>query len=101
MKIKLLKEFFEQDPFESNPIATVYRKNVIDHLIQIICDENGISEKAFKKWDQTRSYVEKYISNNPEVDDDINTHNDKRYQFTSEYLYDKYFRADGGKIEED
>lgn len=89
-----INEFYE-DPrtsYEFNPIASTYHDNVFDYLVGIVCDVNGISEKDFKKYDQTRSYLEKYFDNNPEIIQVIDEYNDKRYQYTAEYLYDNYFR---------
>jgi hypothetical protein len=57
----------------------------------LVCDVNGISEKAFKKLDDTKEYLEKFFDNNPEILLDIDKMNDKRYQYTGEFIYDKYF----------
>jgi len=72
------------------PVRT-YVDDVFDHLMDIICQVNGISEKSFKKLDDTKNYIEKFFDNNPDVILDIDKLNDKRYQYTAEYIYDKYF----------
>ncbi|MCK9416143.1 hypothetical protein M0Q97_05745 [Candidatus Dojkabacteria bacterium] len=71
-----------------------YVDDVFDHVLDIICDVNGISEKAFKKLDDTKKYLEKFFDNNPEMLLDIDKMNDKRYQYTGEFIYDKYFKSE-------
>lgn len=74
--------------------------DVFDYLIDILFDVNGISEKDFTKYDQTKSYVEKYFDNNPEVLQDIDRFKDRRARFCAEYLYDLHFNNDNkDKIE--
>lgn len=68
-----------------------YVDDVFDHVLNIICDVNGISEKAFKKLDDTKKYLENFFDNNPEILLDIDKMTDKRYQYTGEFIYDKYF----------
>lgn len=68
-----------------------YVDDVFDHLMNIICEINGISEKSFKQLDDTKAYLEKFFDNNQEILLDIDEMNDKRYQYTAEFLYDKYF----------
>jgi RNase adaptor protein for sRNA GlmZ degradation len=69
-----------------------YVDDVFDHLMNIICEVNGISEKSFKQLDETKAYLEKFFDNNQEILLDIDKMNDKRYQFTAEYIYDNFFK---------
>ena len=95
--IKLINEMYKE-PKEFNrnsfgfdvPVRN-YVDDVFDHLMNIICQVNGISEKSFKQLDDTKAYIEKFFDNNPEILLDIDENNDKRYQYTAEILYDKYF----------
>jgi ferritin len=82
-EIKNIDDIFKQ--------TKTYVDDVFDHVLNIICDVNGISEKAFKKLDDTKEYLEKFFDNNPEILLDIDKMNDKRYQYTGEFIYDKYF----------
>ena len=66
--------------------------DVFDHLDYIICQVNNISEKDFTNQDNIKKYIEQFFDNNPEVLLDIDRLKDKRYQYTAEYLYDKYFK---------
>jgi len=70
-----------------------YVDDVFDHLLQIVCDVNHVSEKDFKGLDQTKDYVEKYFDNNQEILQIIDEYKDKRYQFCAEVLYDKLFTS--------
>ena len=72
------------------PVRT-YVDDVFDHVLDIICQVNGISEKSFKQLDDTKDYIEKFFDNNPEILVDIDANSDKRYQYTAELIYDKYF----------
>ena len=72
------------------PVRT-YVDDVFDHVLDIICQVNGISEKSFKQLDNTKAYLEKFFDNNPEILVDIDANNNKRYQYTAELIYDKYF----------
>lgn len=82
-EIKNIDDIFKQ--------TKTYVDDVFDHVLNIICDVNGISEKTFKKLDDTKEYLEKFFDNNPEILLDIDKMNDKRYQYTGEFIYDKYF----------
>jgi len=95
--VKKINEMYKTtEEFETNsfgfkvPIRN-YVDDVFDHVVQIICDVNGISEKAFKKLDETHNYVEKYFDNNQEVLLEIDKYKGKRYQFAAEDIYDKHF----------
>lgn len=73
---------------------------VFDHLVQIVCDVNHISEKSFKEWDQTHDYIEMYFDNNQEILQEIDDFTGRRYQFCAEYLYEKHFNNDNKEISE-
>lgn len=68
-----------------------YVDDVFDHLMDIICNVNGISEKSFKQLDDTKKYIEGVFDNNQEILIDIDNMSNKRYQYTAEVIYDKYF----------
>lgn len=70
-----------------------YVDDVFDHLMRIICDINGISEKSFKQLDDTKKYIEGIFDNNPEILIDIDNMRDKRYQYTAEVIYDRHFNT--------
>jgi hypothetical protein len=95
--VKLITEMYKKPTeFETNSFGwkipkRTYVDDVFDHLMNIICQVNGISEKSFKQLDNTKAYIEKFFDNNQEVLLDIDTNSDKRYQYTAEIIYDKYF----------
>ena len=95
--VKLITEMYKKPTeFETNSFGfkipkRTYVDDVFDHVLDIICQVNGISEKSFKQLDNTKNYLEKFFDNNPEVLVDIDANNDKRYQYTAELIYDKYF----------
>ncbi|MBN1216143.1 MAG: hypothetical protein JXA99_11975 [Candidatus Lokiarchaeota archaeon] len=68
-----------------------YVDDVFDHLMDIICNVNSISEKSFKQLDDTKKYIEGVFDNNQEILIDIDNMSNKRYQYTAEVIYDKYF----------
>lgn len=70
-----------------------YVDDVFDHLEDIICQVNGISEKSFKQLDDTKKYIEGVFDNNQEILLDINNMKDKRHQYTAEFIYDKHFNS--------
>jgi hypothetical protein len=95
--VKRINEMYKSPTeYETNsfgfkiPVRT-YVDDVFDHLMNIICQVNGIGEKSFKKLDDTKAYIEQFFDNNPDVILDIDKLNDKRYQYTAEFIYDKYF----------
>lgn len=69
-----------------------YAELVLDHLIDILCQVNGISEKDFKKIDDTVNYAKSLMDNNEEIDDIMKEfENDKkRYQYCAERLFYKF-----------
>lgn len=71
-----------------------YVDNVFDNIFNIICEENNISEKNFKKIDNVRNYLESYFDNNQEILLEIDKlkNKDYRYNYIAEILYDKYFK---------
>jgi len=92
------KEYIKNSFGFDEPIRT-YTDNVFDSLLDIICQVNGISEKSFKLFDETKDYVEKFFDNNSEILIDIDRRSNKRYQYTAEYIYDKYFSHNKKQIE--
>jgi len=95
--VKLITEMYKKPTeYKTNSFGWKYpvRNNVddvFDHVLDIICQVNGISEKSFKQLNDTKDYVEKFFDNNPEILVDIDANSDKRYQYTAELIYDKYF----------
>ena len=85
------KEYITNDFGWDVPVRT-YVDDVFDHLHFIMCDVNYISEKDFTNQDSTKKYIETFFDNNPEILLDIDRFEDKRHQYTAEYLYDKYFK---------
>jgi len=71
-----------------------YVDKVFDNVVDIIINENAISEKDFKKYDDTKKYVEKYFDNNPEIlllIDKFNSEK-KRAEYCAEVIYDEHFK---------
>lgn len=94
---RLYERYKEPTKYEINSFGWKYGvrnyvDDVFDHLLDIIYDVNGISEKSFKKLDDTKKYLETYFDNNQEILLEIDKMNDKRFQYTAEFLYDKYFK---------
>lgn len=82
------------------PVYT-YVDKVFDHLLQIICDENGIGEKDFTDFDNTKKYLELFFDNNPDILVDIDQYQQTngRYQLCAEHLYNKYFQNNENILE--
>lgn len=92
---------YTKNSFGFNVPVYTYVDNVFDHLVQIICDENQISEKDFTNWDNTRDYIELYFDNNQDVLLDIDQYKitNARYQLCAEHLYNKHFQNDNNILE--
>lgn len=104
--VKLITEMYKKPTeYTTNnfgwkvPVRT-YVDDVFDHVLDIICQVNGISEKSFKQLDNTKNYLEKFFDNNPEILVDIDANSDKRWQYTAELIYDKYFSKNKGLNED-
>lgn len=82
------------------PIYT-YVDKVFDHLVQIVCDVNNVSEKDFTNWDNTKKYIEMYFDNNQEVLLDIDQYlsSKGRFQLCAEHLFNKHFQNDREVLE--
>jgi len=67
-----------------------YSYKVRGFLIDVYCDENGISEKDFKKLDKIMSYIDKIIESNEFVKTTIDEFENKkrRERYCAEYIYD-------------
>lgn len=95
--VKLITEMYKKPTeFETNSFGfkipkRTYVDDVFDHVLDIICQVNGIGEKSFRALDNTKNYLEKFFDNNPEILVDIDANSDKRWQYTAELIYDKYF----------
>jgi len=87
---------YKKNQFGFDVPEYTYVDNVFDHLVQIICDVNHISEKDFTNWDNTRNYVEMYFDNNQDVLLDIDQYQQikGRYQLCAEHLFNKHFQND-------
>jgi len=73
--------------------SPTYKGRVRDALSNIICDEEGISEKDFTKLDYLIEYLEKYYDANKEHIDEIISAYEKqglRVQYCAERLYSEY-----------
>lgn len=70
-----------------------YIDHVFDHIIYIIETVNSISEKDYSTYDKIKTYMTKFFDKNPTIVSEIKEHEDDgwRYQYTSEYIYHKYF----------
>jgi hypothetical protein len=101
MKIKKfaqLNESFKDDKTGMNldqmmNFQSTYKGRVRDSLFNIICDEEGISEKDFTKLDYLIEYLEKYYEENKENVDEIISAYEKqglRVQYCAERLYSEY-----------
>jgi len=103
--VKLITEMYKTpkdfviNSFGWNVPVRTYVDDVFDYLLDIICNVNHISEKSFKKYDETKDYVEKFFDNNPEILLDIDEYSTKRPQYTAEYIYDKYFSQNKKQID--
>lgn len=82
------------------PVHT-YVDHVFDHLVEIVCDVNDVSEKSFTDRTNTRNYIEMYFDNNQDVLLDIDTYSNikGRYQLCAEHLFNKHFQNDSGILE--
>lgn len=69
----------------------VLKKNVIDGLVQIIMDENKISEKSFNKIDEIVDVVKNKIDNNILSNAEEHLQSGKRMTLFYEQLYDEIF----------
>lgn len=74
-------------------IPYTYVDRCFDLLLDIICEEKGISEKSFNDIDKTKSYLESFFDNNKEILLEIDkfSNSNKRSKYCAEFLYDKYF----------
>jgi hypothetical protein len=79
-----------------NPPTKTYVDRVFDDLMNIICEEKGISEKSFKAVDDTKAYLESYFDNNQDVllECDSFSQARKRSQYCAEELYYQHFQND-------
>lgn len=80
--------------------SPTYSDKVISNVIDIICDENGISEKNFSKLDKVRETVEKVFISNPEIQQKVDecNKNKNRIRYCAEYIYEWFIK--GTKIED-
>lgn len=76
-----------------------YVDDIFDYLVDIVCEENSISEKNFTKWDQTTEYIRLYVDNNSEILQEMDEYKDKRPRYCAEFLYDKYFNNKKERIQ--
>ena len=87
--------------FENNPWHSIisdeemkkmnsYSYKVRGRLIDVYCDENGISEKAFSKLDQIIPYIDNIIESNEFVKTTIDEFENKkrRANYCAEYIYE-------------
>lgn len=111
----MIKKYSDYNINESYKKPTEYEKNwagfdvpvytyvdkAFDHLVQIVCDVNQISEKDFTNWDNTRNYIELYFDNNQDVLLDIDQYQqtNARYQLCAEHLFNKHFQNDENILE--
>lgn len=96
--IKKLNENFKDDLSGMNLNQMMnhkhsYKDNVYDHLHNIICDEENISEKSFSEIDSVSNMLEDfYKEHNTELDKLINLYEttNMRKQYCAEKIYNDY-----------
>jgi hypothetical protein len=71
-----------------------YKTHVKDHIVNIICNVDGISEKSFNAVDETIKKVKDMFDSNPNLLDLINKCEKAGYRFelAAEMLYQKMFK---------
>ena len=72
---------------------STYKGRVRNSLYEIVCQEERISEKDFRKLDYLMDYLEKYYEQNQEnIDEIINYYEEHqlRTQYCAERLYSEY-----------
>jgi hypothetical protein len=93
--IKSINEWYKQQDLTkiTFSVEKTYVDKVFDNLMDIICQEKGISEKSFKDIDNTRNYLESFFDNNSEILLEIDVFNShkERTKYCAEYLYSKWF----------
>jgi hypothetical protein len=69
-----------------------FKTHVKDNLVDIIVNEQGISEKSFKAYDNVINKVKEFFINNNDANVFINKYDNKkvRPQLVAEILYNKY-----------
>lgn len=73
-----------------------YHDRVANHIIDIITNERGISEKSFRQYDEVIDEVENFYNNNKkELDDVISIfiNNNWRVNFCAEKIYADFFQT--------
>jgi len=93
MKIKRFNELNESlnSIFNYKPS---YLKDVISNIIEIVREENKISEKDFKKYDDIIESTKLSVHNNQDILKDIEEHEKLGYRkkYSAEIIYHNYFR---------
>lgn len=100
----IIKKFEQYNINENMGYKTIFGKEVShdeslqklirDNIIQIIMDERGISEKAFKSYDEVIDEVKKLCDNNSEIYEKAEEYyqKGKRLKLLAEECYDKYYK---------
>lgn len=100
----IIKKFEQYNINENMGYKTIFGKEVShdeslqklirDNIIQIIMDERGISEKAFKSYDEVIDEVKKLCDNNSEIYEKAEKYyqKGKRLKLLAEECYDKYYK---------
>lgn len=99
----IIKKFEEYNLNENMGYKTIFgkeisheddlHKSIRDDIIQIIVDVRGISEKAFKAYDEVIDEVKELCNNNPEIYEKAQKYYEKgkRLRLLAEECYDKYY----------
>ena len=100
----MIKKFEEYNLNENMGYKTIFgnevshkealEKSIRDDIIQIIMDERGISEKAFKSLDEVFDEVKQLCKDNYEIYEKAEEYyqKGKRLKLLAEECYDKYFK---------
>lgn len=93
MKIKKFNELNESidSIFNYKPS---YLKNVISNIIEIVREENRVSEKDFKRYDDIIESTKLSVHNNQDILKNIEEHEKLGYRkkYSAEIIYDKFFK---------
>ena len=68
------------------------KERIIGFIIDIIADENKVSEKSFKQYDEIIKEVNNNFNEEMFNISEKFYNEGKRLRYISEYLYDKYFK---------
>ena len=89
------KDVKKKDKFSFDIPARTYVDKVFDHIVNIECHVNFISEKDFRKYDDKHDEVKKIFDENQNIITVINEFEKRsaRYEYCAEFIYDKYFKS--------